>query len=78
MVATSPESPIAKYIEKNGQGIQHVAVRVDDINAAIADVQERGGVMIDKAPRGGAGGMDIAFVHPKSVGILLELCAPHK
>ena len=78
LVATSPESPIAKYIEKNGQGIQHVAVRVDDINAAIADVQERGGVMIDKAPRGGAGGMDIAFVHPKSVGILLELCAKHK
>ena len=78
LVATSPESPIAKYIEKNGQGIQHVAVRVDDIEAAIADVQARGGVMIDKAPRGGAGGMDIAFVHPKSVGILLELCAPHK
>ena len=78
LVATSPESPIAKYIEKNGQGIQHVAVRVDDIEAAIADVQERGAAMIDKAPRGGAGGMDIAFVHPKSVGILLELCAPHK
>lgn len=78
LVATSPESPIAKYIEKNGQGIQHLAIRVDDIEAAIADVQERGGAMIDKAPRGGAGGMDIAFVHPKSVGILLELCAPHK
>lgn len=78
LVATSPESPIAKYIEKNGQGIQHMAIRVDDIEAAIADVQAKGGVMIDKAPRGGAGGMDIAFVHPKSVGILLELCAPHK
>ena len=78
LVATSPESPIAKYIEKNGQGIQHVAIRVDDIEAAIADVQAKGAAMIDKAPRGGAGGMDIAFVHPKSVGILLELCAPHK
>jgi len=78
LVATSPESPIAKYIEKNGQGIQHLAIRVDDIEAAIADVQAKGGAMIDKAPRGGAGGMDIAFVHPKSVGILLELCAPHK
>ncbi|MGE4588320.1 MAG: methylmalonyl-CoA epimerase [Acidaminococcaceae bacterium] len=78
LVATSPESPIAKYIEKNGQGIQHMAIRVDDIEAAIADVQAKGGVMIDKAPRGGAGGMDIAFVHPKSVGILLELSAPHK
>ena len=78
LVATSPESAIAKYIEKNGQGIQHMAVRVDDITAAIADVQARGGIMIDKVPRGGAGGMDIAFVHPKSVGILLELCAPAK
>ncbi len=78
LVATSPESAIAKYIEKNGQGIQHLAMRVDDINAAIADVQARGGIMIDKAPRGGAGGMDIAFVHPKSTGILLELCAPAK
>lgn len=78
LVATSPESAIAKYIEKNGQGIQHLALRVDDINAAIADVQARGGIMIDKAPRGGAGGMEIAFVHPKSTGILLELCAPAK
>ena len=78
LVATSPESAIAKYIEKNGQGIQHMAIRVDDITAAIADVQAKGGIMIDKAPRGGAGGMDIAFVHPKSVGILLELCAPAK
>ena len=76
LVATSPESPIAKYIEKNGQGVQHLAMRVDDIRAAIAGVQERGGIMIDKTPRGGAGGMEIAFVHPKSVGILLELCAP--
>ncbi|MDD4321621.1 MAG: methylmalonyl-CoA epimerase [Acidaminococcaceae bacterium] len=78
LVATSPESAIAKYIEKNGQGIQHLAMRVDDINAAIADVQARGGIMIDKVPRGGAGGMEIAFVHPKSTGILLELCAPAK
>jgi methylmalonyl-CoA/ethylmalonyl-CoA epimerase len=69
---------IGRYITKNGQGIQHMALRVDDIKAAIADVQAKGGVMIDKAPRGGAGGMDIAFVHPKSVGILLELCSPHK
>ena len=55
-----------------------MALRVDDIKAAIAGVQEAGGRMIDKEPRGGAGGMDIAFIHPKSVGILLELCAPHK
>ncbi len=77
-ITANNDGPIGKYIAKNGQGIQHVAVRVDDIEAAIAGVQERGAVMIDKAPRGGAGGMDIAFVHPKSVGILLELCAPAK
>lgn len=77
-ITENNDGPIGKYIAKNGQGIQHMALRVDDLEAAIADVQEKGGRMIDKAPRGGAGGMDIAFVHPKSVGILLELCAPAK
>ena len=77
-ITENNDGPIGKYIAKNGQGIQHIALRVDDIEAAIAGVQEKGGIMIDKAPRGGAGGMDIAFVHPKSVGILLELCAPAK
>ncbi len=77
-ITENNDGPIGKYIAKNGEGIQHLAVRVDDIEAAIAGVQERGGIMIDKAPRGGAGGMDIAFIHPKSVGILLELCAPAK
>ena len=60
------------------RGIQHIAVRVDDVQAAIDTTIEKGAAMIDKAPRGGAGGMDIAFVHPKSVGILLEYCAPAK
>ena len=78
LVDVTGDGPIGRYIAKNGQGIQHVALRVDDIKAAIADVQAKGGRMIDKEPRGGAGGMDIAFVHPKSVGILLELCAPAK
>ena len=77
-ITENNDGPIGKYIAKNGPGIQHIALRVDDIKAAIAGVQEKGGIMIDKAPRGGAGGMDIAFVHPKSVGILLELCAPAK
>ncbi len=77
-ITENNDGPIGKYTAKNGQGIQHMALRVDDIEAAIADVQAKGGIMIDKAPRGGAGGMDIAFVHPKSVGILLELCAPAK
>jgi methylmalonyl-CoA epimerase len=77
-ITENNDGPIGKYIAKNGQGIQHIAIRVDDIEAAIADVTEKGGRMIDKAPRGGAGHMDIAFVHPKSAGILLELCAPAK
>lgn len=77
-ISEDNSGPIAKYIEKNGQGIQHLAIRVDDVQAAIDGVIAKGGAMIDKAPRGGAGGMDIAFIHPKSVGILLELCAPAK
>ena len=74
--STSPEGPIAKFIEKNGdkEGIQHIAVRVDNVEAAIADLKEKGVRMIDEQPRYGAGGAKIAFVHPKaSVGILLEL-----
>ena len=77
LAATEPDSPIAKFIEKNGGrgGIQHMAIRVDDIVSAIADLQEKGIQMIDKAPRKGAGGADIACVHPKSTGVvLLELC----
>ena len=77
LVGTADDSPIAKFIEKNGGrgGIQHIALRVDDLPAAIADLQENGITMIDKAPRKGAGGADIAFVHPKSTGgVLLELC----
>lgn len=75
-ITANNDGPIGKYIAKNGQGIQHMAIRVDDINAAIADCIAKGVPMIDKAPRGGAGGMNIAFIHPKAVGILLELCAP--
>lgn len=77
LVATEPDSPIAKFIEKNGGrgGIQHIALRVDDLPAAIAELQEKGIRMIDTKPRKGAGGADIAFVHPKSTfGVLLELC----
>lgn len=77
LAATEPDSPIAKFIEKNGGrgGIQHVALRVDDLPAAIAELQEKGIRMIDTKPRKGAGGADIAFVHPKSTfGVLLELC----
>ena len=77
LAATEPDSPIAKFIEKNGGrgGIQHIALRVDDLPAAIAELQEKGIRMIDTKPRKGAGGADIAFVHPKSTfGVLLALC----
>ena len=74
--STSPEGPIAKYIDKNGgEGIQHVALAVDDILAALADLKEKGIRLIDEAPRYGAGGSDIAFIHPKATGgVLVELC----
>lgn len=72
--STSPDGPIAKYIEKNGEGIQHIALRVDNIEAALADLKAKGVRLIDEAPRYGAGGASIAFVHPKATGgILLEL-----
>ncbi|PKN18459.1 MAG: methylmalonyl-CoA epimerase [Deltaproteobacteria bacterium HGW-Deltaproteobacteria-6] len=72
--STSQDGPIAKYIEKNGEGIQHMALRVDNIEAALAELKARGVRLIDEKPRYGAGGARIAFVHPKSTGgILLEL-----
>jgi len=72
--STSPDGPIAKFIEKNGEGIQHLAIRVDDINAALEDLKAKGVRLIDQEPRYGAGGASIAFVHPKATGgILLEL-----
>lgn len=72
---TSPESPVAKFLEKSGPGIHHIAYEVCDIEAAIAKLQQEGVRMIDTAPRKGAHGTKIAFVHPKSsVGVLTELC----
>ncbi|OGU00539.1 MAG: methylmalonyl-CoA epimerase, partial [Geobacteraceae bacterium GWC2_48_7] len=72
---TSPDSPIAKFLEKNGPGIHHIAYEVDDIEAAIAKLTEDGMRMIDSVPRNGAHGTRIAFVHPKSSnGVLTELC----
>lgn len=71
---TSPESPIAKFLEKRGEGLHHVALSVDDIVALLGKMKAQGLRLIDEAPRTGAEGKKIAFVHPKSVsGILLEL-----
>ncbi|MBL4954040.1 methylmalonyl-CoA epimerase [Neobacillus sp. OS1-32] len=71
----SPESTIAKFIEKRGEGIHHVALGVESIEKRIAELKEKGIRMIDDSPRPGAGGADIAFMHPKSAsGVLFELC----
>ncbi len=72
---TSEDSPVSKFIAKNGQGIQHIAIRVADIEAALAELKEKGVRLIDEKPRIGAGGAKIAFLHPKATGgVLLELC----
>ena len=72
---TSEDSPIAKYIEKRGVGIHHMALAVENIEAQLADAEAHGIRLIDKTPRHGAEGMTIAFLHPKSAqGILTELC----
>ena len=77
--ATAEDSPIAKYIEKNGEGVQHIAFGTDDIVAELAKAKEDGIRLIDESPRPGAGGMDIAFLHPKSTrGVLTEFCSPAK
>ncbi|SKC91075.1 methylmalonyl-CoA epimerase [Maledivibacter halophilus] len=72
--STSPDGPIAKFIEKKGEGIQHIAFKVENIEEAIKHMKEKGFRMIDEKPRYGAGGAQIAFMHPKSShGVLVEL-----
>lgn len=73
--STEADGPIARYIEKNGQGMQHVALRVESIDDALAELKEKGVRLIDQTPRYGAGGARIAFLHPKATGgVLVELC----
>lgn len=73
--STEPDGPIAKYIEKKGTGIQHVAFNVENIEKALEEIKEKGIRLIDEKPRYGAGGSKIAFLHPKSTqGILVEVC----
>ena len=73
--STAPDGPVAKYIEKKGQGIQHIAFRVENIDEALNELKEKGIQLIDEKPRKGAGGAQIAFLHPKATGgVLVELC----
>ncbi|MCS7467015.1 methylmalonyl-CoA epimerase [Stieleria sp. ICT_E10.1] len=74
---TSDDSTVAKFIEKRGEGLHHLAYTVEDIQARIAELQDSGLRMIDEKPRGGSHHMQIAFLHPKSSGgVLTELCEP--
>ncbi len=73
--STATDGPIAKFIEKKGEGIQHVAFRVDNIEAALSELKHKGVRLIDESPRMGAGGAKIAFLHPQAThGVLVELC----
>lgn len=72
--ATSADSPIARFLEKRGPGIHHIALRVEDIHVALSDLKQNGARLIDEEPRQGASGCLVAFVHPSSTGgVLLEL-----
>ena len=73
--ATDPESPIAKFIEKKGEGMHHIAFAVDDIEAEIKRLSKLGYRLINQTPKKGADNKIIAFLHPKSSnGVLIELC----
>ncbi len=77
--ATSPESPVAKFIEKRGEGIHHIAFRTENIDADLEELSAQNIRLIDEKPRDGADGMEIAFLHPKSTfGVLTEICQPKK
>jgi len=72
---TDPESTVAKFISKKGEGIHHIAFAVNDIDRKLKEVEEKGVKLIDNVSRKGAEGMDIGFLHPKSTfGVLTELC----
>jgi methylmalonyl-CoA/ethylmalonyl-CoA epimerase len=71
---TTPDSAVGKFLAKRGPGIHHIAVKVQDINASLAELKRKGARLIDETPRIGAGGCLVAFVHPTSThGVLLEL-----
>ena len=73
--STDSDGPVAKYLASRGEGVQHIAFRVEDIEEALRELKEKGVRLIDQAPRKGAGGAKIAFIHPKETnGVLVELC----
>lgn len=73
--STDPEGPIAKFIDKKGEGVQHIAFATNGVQACLDELSAKGVQLIDKTPRKGAEGLNIAFLHPKStMGVLTELC----
>jgi methylmalonyl-CoA/ethylmalonyl-CoA epimerase len=73
--STHVDGPVAKFIEAKGEGIQHIAYRVENIEEALAELKAKGIRLIDEKPRKGAGGALIAFIHPKETnGVLVEIC----
>jgi methylmalonyl-CoA epimerase len=74
LTPTRPDSPVAKYLERKGEGLHHIGYRVDDCGVALDAVKASGGRVIDEAPRPGSRGTTVAFVHPKAAfGTLIEL-----
>ncbi len=75
---TRPDSPVARFLERRGEGLHHVGYRVEDCATALAAVRAGGGALIDEAPRPGSRGTTVAFVHPKGAfGTLIELVQEH-
>ena len=73
--STDSEGPVSRYINAKGEGIQHLAFRVENLDEALKELKEKGVRLIDKEPRPGAGGARIAFIHPaETCGVLIELC----
>lgn len=73
--STEPDGPVSKYIDARGEGVQHIAFRVENIEEALEELKSKGVRIIDQTPRNGAGGAKIAFVHPKETnGVLVEIC----
>lgn len=73
--STDPDGPVARFIAAKGEGVQHIAFRVDNIEKALEELKKAGVRLIDEKPRYGAGGAKIAFIHPKETfGTLIELC----